>query len=122
MPQNQYTWTYWRLQRIYHGYFFIFSSSFLISAVKTWGGGTDREQNLVLVNVSFSLGVGWSKGMASGHKDKLVVFVCCYKMREDDNLIYKSSSIVVKLQIVWWFFNLKPLGKHKLIYVFKNNN
>lgn len=60
--------------------------------------------------------------MASGHKGKLVVFVCCYKMREDDNLIYKSSSIVVKLQIVWWFFYLKPLGKHKLIYVFKNNN
>lgn len=49
------------------------------------GGRREREQILVLVNVSFSLGAGWRKGMVSDHTGSLVAFVCCYKMREDDN-------------------------------------
>jgi len=57
--------------------------------------------------------------MGSGDTGNLIVFVRCYKISEDENLVWQHSSQATNYMMI---FYLKPLGKHTLNYTFKNNN
>lgn len=57
--------------------------------------------------------------MGSGYKGNLIAFICCCKMREDENLVLQHSSQATNYVMI---FYLEPLGKHTLNYTFKNSN
>lgn len=57
--------------------------------------------------------------MGSSYKGNLIAFICCCKMREDENLVLQHSSQATNYVMI---FYLEPLGKHTLNYTFKNSN
>lgn len=51
--------------------------------------------------------------MGSGRRGNLIAFICCCKMREDENLVLQHSSQATNYVMIFYF---KPLGKHTKLY------